>query len=49
MTDPRWPAVDGWVKMQQIVEPGGQPVNVHYLYNTLNGRVSDLKIKIINK
>jgi hypothetical protein len=31
MTDPRWPNSDGWVKMQQIIDPGGSegPINVH--------------------
>jgi hypothetical protein len=44
MTDPRWPASEGWVKMQQIIHPGGEPINVHYLYNTITGAVDDAKI-----
>jgi hypothetical protein len=46
MTDPRWPATDGWVKMQQNIEPGGSggPVNVHYVYNPTTGQVDDFKI-----
>ncbi len=44
MTDPQWPASEGWVKMQQIVKPGGEPINVHYLFNTVTGAVDDFKI-----
>ncbi|MCM3657296.1 hypothetical protein M3147_08535 [Agromyces mediolanus] len=39
MSDPRWPASDGWVKMQQIVNG----VNVHYVRNTQNRAVDDFK------
>ena len=39
MTDARWPASDGWVKMQQIVNG----VNVHYVRNTATGAVDDFK------
>ena len=46
MTDPRWPASDGWVKMQQMIKPGGEPINVHYLQNTATGAVDDIKIVI---
>jgi len=46
MTDPRWPASDGWVKMQQVIKPGGEPVNVHYLQNTATGAVDDFKIVV---
>ena len=46
MSDPRWPASDGWVKMQQMVKPGGEPINVHYLQNTVTGAVDDFKIVI---
>lgn len=41
MSDPPWPAADGWVKMQQI-ESG---VNVHYVRNTITGAVDDFKFK----
>ena len=41
MTDPRWLAADGWVKMQQI-ENG---VNIHYVRNTITGAVDDFKFK----
>ena len=44
MTDSRWPASEGWVKMQQMVKAGGEPINVHYVYNTITGIVDDLKI-----
>ncbi|MDR2512607.1 MAG: hypothetical protein LBD01_02265 [Puniceicoccales bacterium] len=43
MTDPRWPASDGWVKMQQVINSGGRegPINVHYVRNTITGAVDD--------
>jgi len=44
MTDPRWPASEGWVKMQQVVDAGNGPVNVHYVYNEVTGAVPDAKI-----
>jgi RHS repeat-associated protein len=46
MSDPRWPASQGWVKMQRMVESGGREgtINVHYVYNTVTGLVDDLKI-----
>jgi RHS repeat-associated protein len=44
MTDPRWPGSSGWQKMQQVIQPGGDPINVHYTYNPLTGEVDDLKI-----
>ncbi|WP_437779221.1 RHS repeat-associated core domain-containing protein [Sorangium sp. So ce1097] len=48
MTDPRWPASDGWVKMQQMVNPGGGEgrINVHYLWNRITGEVDDFKIVV---
>ena len=39
LNDSRWPAGDGWVKMQQIEAD----VNVHYVYNTVTGAVDDFK------
>lgn len=42
LQDSRWPAADGWVKMQQI--EGG--VNIHYVYNTANGSYDDFKFKV---
>lgn len=46
MNDPRWPASDGWVKLQQTVDPGGREgkISVHYNYNTLTNEVDDFKI-----
>ena len=46
MKDPRWPASQGWVKMQQIIRPGGEPINVHYVLNKLTGWADDFKIKL---
>lgn len=39
MSDSRWMASDGWVKMQQIVNG----VNIHYVRNTVTGAVDDFK------
>ncbi|MBN1607546.1 MAG: hypothetical protein JW940_12995 [Polyangiaceae bacterium] len=46
LKDGRWPASQGWVKMQQIVKSGGRegPINVHYVYNTVTGAADDFKI-----
>lgn len=44
MTDPRWPASEGWVKMQQIINSADDPINVHYVFNEVTGAVDDLKI-----
>jgi RHS repeat-associated protein len=41
MKDPRWPAEDGWVKMEQTVDG----VEVHYVYNTRTGAADDFKFK----
>ena len=41
MTDPRWPASDGWVKMSQNVNGS----EIHYDYNTATGEVDDFKFK----
>ena len=41
MTDGRWLAEDGWVKMAQNV--GG--VEIHYNLNTFTGAVDDFKFK----
>lgn len=41
MTDPRWPASDGWVKMSQNVNG----VEIHYVYNRVSGTVDDFKFK----
>ena len=41
MTDPRWPAEDGWVKMEQTVDG----IEIHYVYNTETGKADDFKFK----
>ena len=48
LADPRWPASDGWVKMQKVVNPGGPEglINVHYLRNTITNQVDDFKIVV---
>jgi hypothetical protein len=47
MKDNRWPASDGWVKKQYLVDAGsGKKYNVHYVYNTNTGAAEDFKIKI---
>ncbi len=39
MTDARWPASDGWVKMAQNISG----VEIHYVYNTVTGASADFK------
>jgi RHS repeat-associated protein len=41
MTDPRWRAEDGWVKMAQNIDG----VEVHYVYNPRTGAMDDFKFK----
>jgi filamentous hemagglutinin len=41
MTDARWPASDGWVKMRQNVNG----VEVHYVRNIRSRVVDDFKFK----
>ncbi len=41
MKDSRWPASQGWVKMEQKVNG----VTVHYVRNTITGAVDDFKFK----
>ena len=41
MTDPRWLAKDGWVKMSQNVNGN----EIHYVRNTITGQVDDFKFK----
>lgn len=45
MTDPRWPASEGWVKMQQIVPTSQGNINIHYVYNQTIKIFDDFKIK----
>ncbi|HKO42106.1 MAG TPA: RHS repeat-associated core domain-containing protein [Pyrinomonadaceae bacterium] len=39
MTDPRWPASDGWIKMRKNVNG----TEIHYVRNTRTGEVDDFK------
>ena len=45
MTDPRWPASEGWVKMQQVVQTSKGNINIHYLYNQTLNIFDDFKLK----
>jgi hypothetical protein len=44
MTDPRWPASQGWVKMEQIFPTSTGRIIVHYVYNQNTGQSADFKI-----
>lgn len=46
MKDPRWPAAEGWQKWRNNVNPGGDPIDVHYTYNPVLGIADDPKIVI---
>jgi filamentous hemagglutinin len=39
MSDPRWPASAGWVKMT----PNINGIEIHYVYNTVTGATDDFK------
>jgi len=41
MTDPRWPATEGWVKMAQNING----TEIHYNRNMRTGQIDDFKIK----
>ena len=41
MTDKRWLADDGWVKMSKNVNG----TEIHYVYNTKTGEFDDFKFK----
>lgn len=41
MTDSRWPAKEGWIKLRQRV----RGVNIHYVKNTKTGQYDDFKFK----
>ena len=46
MTDPRWPASEGWVKMQSVVHNSdGTTIIIHYAYNEITGAFDDFKFK----
>jgi filamentous hemagglutinin len=42
MKDTRWPASEGWIKMEEKVND----VSIHYLHNTKTGAWADFKFKI---
>jgi hypothetical protein len=41
MTDPRWPATDGWVKSAQNING----IEIHYVRNSITGAIDDFKFK----
>ena len=41
MTDPRWPAADGWVKTAQNING----IEIHYVRNSITGAIDDFKFK----
>lgn len=46
MSDARWLASDGWVKMQNIVTiSNGTKINIHFVYNTITKVFDDFKFK----
>jgi hypothetical protein len=46
MSDARWPASEGWVKMQSVVKDStGGKTTVHYVYNKITGAFDDFKFK----
>jgi len=47
MTDPRWPASEGWVKMHYMHGTKNNKIVVHYVYNKLTGATNDFKIKVL--
>ena len=45
MGDPRWPASEGWVKMQSVVEySDGTKTTIHFVYNENYELFDDFKI-----
>ncbi len=46
MADRRWPASEGWVKMQYVKAVSYGKIIVHYVLNELTAAVDDLKIKV---
>ncbi|MBQ9690703.1 MAG: hypothetical protein IJV62_01125 [Eggerthellaceae bacterium] len=46
LRDPRWPAEDGWIKMQSIVyHSDGSKTIIHFVYNEKTGVFDDFKFK----
>ena len=46
MGDSRWPANEGWQKMQRIIQTSdGTKINIHFNYNKITGAFDDFKFK----
>ena len=46
MKDSRWPALEGWVKMQSVVKHmDGSKTVIHFVYNEITGAFDDFKFK----
>ena len=46
LTDPRWSAAEGWIKMQNVVTlSDGSKSVVHFVYNKVTGAFDDFKFK----
>lgn len=45
LSDPRWPASEGWMKMQQIVSTSQGDINIYYVYNQTLKIFDDFKFK----
>jgi hypothetical protein len=46
MSDTRWPASEGWTKMQSVVRHAdGSKTTIHYVYNEVSGVFDDFKFK----
>ena len=45
LNDPRWPATEGWVKMQQLFKTSQGQINIHYVYNEILNVFDDFKFK----
>ena len=45
LNDPRWPASEGWAKMQQIVPTSKGKISIHYVYNQALELFDDFKFK----
>lgn len=45
ISDPRWSALDGWVKMQSVIENAdGTKTTIHYVYNEITGAFDDFDL-----
>jgi hypothetical protein len=42
MADKRWPASEGWAKMEQNING----IKIHYVVNTITGAVDDFKFVV---